>query len=110
MVFKTTDHLIILRKLDDNQKVQLGKLLGELRLLNYEWTSQLSRYISGGGVGVNTYRIIGVELTLSNGCYESRIGGLPKEIYRYLCKELGLMDDSSDFIVISEKPHGDNLK
>lgn len=47
MVFKTTDHLIILRKLDDNQKVQLGKLLGELRLLNYEWTSQLSRYISG---------------------------------------------------------------
>ncbi|KXZ65106.1 hypothetical protein AVENLUH5627_02937 [Acinetobacter venetianus] len=110
MAFKTTDHLIILNKLDENQKDQLEKLIGELRPLNYERTSQLSTYISKENIGINTYRIIGAELTLSNGYLVNKVGGLPKEIYRYLCNELGLKDDSSDFIVISEKPHRDNLK
>ncbi|OTG79365.1 hypothetical protein [Acinetobacter sp. ANC 4648] len=109
MTFKTTAWNF-LNKLDSTQNRKLRELIDELKSLHFTCDSELSTYIVDSKIGEDKYRILGAELILSDGITEPKLGGFSQEIYAYLCRELGLKRNESDFKVLSETPYSENLK
>lgn len=110
MAFKISKNWNFTSKLEANQKLKLQELIAELKALNFIDDSQLSTYIVNSKIGEDKYRLLGAELILSNGSTKPKIGGFSQEIYAYLCGELNLKRNESDFRVLSETPYSENLK
>lgn len=110
MAFKLTTPWNFLSKLDLTQDLKLRELIDELKSQDFTSALQLSTYIVDSKIGEDKYRILGAELILSNGIIEPTLGGFSQEIYAYLCHELDLEKNESDFKVISETSYSKNSR